>query len=269
MDYNKEILGLFDNIEDLRGTLKTNPKVSWKKRDPSKIQGLVIHQELGWSSVENVAKYHTGPDSHLKAGGVHSISYTFAVRRDGSLCLCNDLENKTWSQGMKGNDIDENEAFVGCMFEGLFLYDGNTNAKAGEPSLAQMKTAILLWETLRDHYKWSNSALTGHYHWGKPACPGDTLKSFVELVRADKDLYKNDYDASTLVLNDPYKRQLSLKLLGYSIGVDGIWGNGSKEVLKDFQGDNGLVVDGLFGNGSATKIEECLEKEGLEEKLFT
>ena len=88
---------------DGRTRLKRNPRgKKWKTRDVDALKGMVWHQELGWGSVEAVAKYHTGKDSHLRRGGVQSIAYTFAVRRNGQIVLCNDLNKAPWSQGFKG-----------------------------------------------------------------------------------------------------------------------------------------------------------------------
>ena len=77
---------------DGRAELAVNPRgKKWKARDPEKLQGLVWHQELGWGSVEAVARYHTSKSSHLYRGGVESIAYTWAIRRDGQIVLCNDF----------------------------------------------------------------------------------------------------------------------------------------------------------------------------------
>ncbi len=106
---------------DGRDTLAKNPTgKKWKQRDPEALQGLVWHQELGWGSVENVAKYHTGKQSHLHDGGVESIAYTFAIRRNGQIVLCNSLNKAPWSQGFKGRKGDENAEFLSVMFEGFF-----------------------------------------------------------------------------------------------------------------------------------------------------
>ena len=82
-------LGLPEPV-DLRTDLARNDDVEpWGAREPADLLGLVWHQALGWGTVEDVARYHTGPDSHLRDGGVQSIAYTWAIRRDGQLALCN------------------------------------------------------------------------------------------------------------------------------------------------------------------------------------
>ncbi len=55
--------------------------------------GCQLHR--GWESVEAVAKYHAGKTPHLRRGGVESIAYTFAIRREGQIVLCNDFREGT------------------------------------------------------------------------------------------------------------------------------------------------------------------------------
>ena len=61
-------LGILEPF-DGRGSLKKNPRgKKWKPRDVDALKGMVWHQELGWGSVEAVAKYHTGKNSHFPIG---------------------------------------------------------------------------------------------------------------------------------------------------------------------------------------------------------
>jgi hypothetical protein len=169
---------------DVRQHLVTNPYGrKWKDRSVEAIQGLVVHQALGWHSVENIAVYHTGRYSHLYSGGVESIAYTFAIRRDGEIVLCNDLNKATWSQGYVGRAGDENAQFLSVMVEGEFCADGYDSPSAGEPTAKQIASLMHLWVACRTAWRWPNGALYGHYHFGKKHCPGDTLKSTIEAIR--------------------------------------------------------------------------------------
>lgn len=253
MTYLDKIKAKIPNIEDLRSSLPKNPKHAWGKRDVSKIKGVVFHQALGWSSVEDVAKYHTGPQSHLKAGGVHSISYTFAIRRNGSICLCNDLDQRVWSQGYAPRPGDENAEFMSVLFEGMFKAPGFEDPKAGEPTLEQLKSGIQLWESLRDIWGLDNSSLYGHYHFGKPACPGYTIQQLIETVRSDK-----QYTPITVDLSTPKSKQKALSLAGYDIVVDGLWGSKSKATLKKFQSDHGVSETAVWNSETEAKIVEVL-----------
>lgn len=46
-----------------------------------------------------------------------------------------------------------------------------------------------------------------------------------------------------------------LKKIGYAIDVDGIFGKGTLDDVKDFQSKHGLAVDGIAGNGTLQVLE--------------
>ncbi len=234
------------NPTDVRANLATNKTApAWKKRNVSELKGMVWHQSLGWGSVEAVAKYHTGKNSHLRKGGVRSISYTFAVRRNGEILLCNDLESRVWSQGYKGREGDENAEFVSVLFEGMFKAEGVTDPSAGEPNTAQILSGLALWSACKEEWGWNEDCLYGHFHFGKPACPGDSLKSVILAVRANKAPEKKK---KQLKFDSVKARQTALKELGFYKGkIDGDWGPGSKGSLAAFQAKSGLVADGIWG----------------------
>lgn len=48
--------------------------------------------------------------------------------------------------------------------------------------------------------------------------------------------------------------QFALNQKGYSLTVDGIWGNATQKALLDFQKKNGLVADGIVGNATKAKL---------------
>lgn len=236
---------------DGRRALKKNPRgKKWKARGVDALKGMVWHQELAWGSVEAVAKYHTGGNSHLHPGGVESIAYTFAIRRDGQIVLCNDFKKAVWSQGFKGRPGDENAEFMSIMFEGLFKGPGVTDPSAGAPNEEQLLSGLILWHVCSKRWGWSDEDLYGHYHFGKPACPGDALRWVIESVRAN--VKKPRYDFGTVE-----GRQQALKEVGHYAGpVDGIWGPRSRSALIRFQEEAGLVPDGIWG----PKTEEAMTR---------
>ena len=240
---------------DGRDTLAKNPTgKKWKQRDASALQGLVWHQELGWGSVENVAKYHTSKQSHLHDGGVESIAYTFAIRRNGQIVLCNPLNKAPWSQGFKGRKGDENAEFLSVMFEGFFKGEKVTDPSAGQPNDWQMLSGLILWQVCRNVWKWKEKDLYGHFLFGKPACPGSTLQTVVEAVRLNAAQPRKKLDSAK-------SRQRALKNLGYYSGkIDRIWGPGSKSALTRFQSARNLTADGLWGFNTEAVILKALEQ---------
>jgi hypothetical protein len=238
---------------DGRAELKKNARgKKWKKRDVEALEGMVWHQELGWGSVESVAEYHTGKESHLARGGVQSIAYTFAVRRDGQVVLCNDFDRAVWSQGYKGRSGDENSEFVSVMFEGLFAGPGVSDPSAGAPNDDQLLAALMLWRVCKGAWEWRECDLYGHFHFGKAACPGSALQSVIETIRANHEEPEHDLTTTT-------GRQEALASLGFYHGtIDGVWGPRSRGALIRFQEDRHLTADGVWGPNAEAAILRAL-----------
>lgn len=244
--------------EDLRRELTTNSRgARYSHRNVAMIKGLVWHQELGDGSVEGVANYHTGPNSHLARGGVESISYTWAIRADGQIVLCNSLDKATWSQGTRSRAGDENKEFMSVMFEGLFKGPHVTGHGAHEPGQEQLISAILLWRVCAVIWNWDHEALYGHYHFGKAACPGYTAQDIVEALRRSPSGLgeKPSYE-----LSSHKSRQQALARLEHLSGaIDGIWGPASKAALIEFQTEHDLEPDGVWGPATNRAITEALK----------
>lgn len=232
------------NATDLRGKLAINNNHQWKKRSFSDIQGVVFHQTLGNTSLENVAKYHTGPQSHINPGGVHSISYTIGIRKSGEICVMNDLEDVTWSQGMKGNDIDENKCFIGVVCEGLFGWDPaiavHEGQKVGDPTKEQMTSISVVWDGLAELFNMDIKDIYGHFDWGKPACPGTKIKEYIEFVR-------NQYNFE----GKSNKREIARFLKEYGFSS-----------VQEFQSKYGLAPDGIWGARSTLKAYWVIQNIG-------
>ena len=170
---------------DIRYKLARNEEgKKWGYRDINQLQGMVIHQALGEGSIEGIAKYHTGVGSHIYASGVESLAYTIAIRKNGQICLCNDLDKATWSQGFRGISGDENRKYIAVVVEGYLKYEGCENRGAGEPTEEQLISLLMLWGYCKKLWHWDNNAIYGHYSFGKPSCPGSTIKSLIESIRS-------------------------------------------------------------------------------------
>src|SRR3990167_6151999 len=157
----------------------------WDTRDVTKLEGLVLHQALGNQTLEEVHVYHSGKNSHLRPGGVYSISYTWGIRKNGQIVLCNPMSAKTWSHGDASKPGDENARYVSCLVTGNFTHKSHKTASAGQPTAEQILSAILLFKAHQKAFKWPNTALLGHCDLGKPACPGELLELVTQAVRGD------------------------------------------------------------------------------------
>lgn len=265
MDYNEELIGAIGDaqtltFEDLRGKLATGPG-DWGLRDPAKLQGLVLHQSLSDGSIESVARYHAGSNSHLKKGGAPSIAYALGIDDGGRVCLLNDLEARPWSQGYKDRPGDENAQFLSLMFTGYFRGPGVDNAGAGEPTFAQLRSLMGLWEVLKPIWGWQNDCLWGHYHFGKPACPGTTFQAVIEAIREDVPPTLVSVAAASYDWSSLKDRQNALNQLGHDVGApDGRWGPNSRAGLTVFQAKAGLSADGLWGPKTKVAIIAALSE---------
>lgn len=242
---------------DLREELKRNPKgKKWAKRPAKKLKGMIWHQELGWNSVEAVAKYHTSNRYHLIKSGAETIGYTFAIRRDGQIVLCNDIDRAAGSKEIKGKKLDEIGDYVTVLFEGLFNGKGVSDEKAGEPKDSQILAGMILWQVCKNIWKWKEEGLKGHHLFGNASCPGKTLERLVNAVRFKEGEKKKDNKFKNI-----RNRQIALAdLLYYEGKVDGVWGPQCEKSLKIFQKSNGLEPDGVWGPKTEDKIVKVLKK---------
>lgn len=61
--------------------------------------------------------------------------------------------------------------------------------------------------------------------------------------------------------------QQNLQLLGYNTSVDGIFGSGTEQALRNFQKTEGLRVDGVYGNQTEIALQE--ELTNSTENIYT
>jgi len=241
MNYTEELLKL-PFVKDARTVLARNPNKSWSKRDPSKLLGLCLHQGLDANaSAKGTAKYDCGPN-HITADGMPGLSYTGFVERDGTLWLAWDVEDRTWSQGYTVRAGDENEQFMAVCFGGNFSGQGYQGTQTPTPQ--QISAAHNLWAACKQIWGWKNNQLYGHYHFGKPACPGFDLTAVIEQYRGFKDWV----DPTDHILDTTKGKQAALRDLGYYTGaINDMWGLECRHALEKFQLCAGLKQDGVWG----------------------
>lgn len=241
MNYTEELLKL-PFVKDARTLLARNDAKQWSPRDPDKLRGLCLHQGLDANaSAKGTAKYHAGPN-HISADGLPGLSYTGFVERDGTLWLAWAVECKTLSQGYADRPGDENEQFLAVSFGGNFSGQGYQGTQ--DPTPKQVATARQLWEACKKIWGWRNNQLYGHYHFGKPACPGFSLTNIVEEYRGTKDWV----DPTDHLLDTVKGKQAALRDLGHYTGViDGVWNLECRYALEQFQQKAGLKQDGVWG----------------------
>lgn len=228
-------------IVNLINVLPWHPERRWSIREPSKINKIIIHQELAEGSVESVNQYHIRPN-HISPRGCPHFCYHYGIRENGQTIQANDLTNIVWHTG------GANETSVGIMLEGNFKGPGHELGRE-KPSDEQMKSLETLVARLIEMLSLAPQDVFGHYHFGKPACPGYFVSEWIENLR---NRIPSVDDATEMSLKT---LQTRLNKLGYDCGkVDGILGRKTAEAIRKFQKDMNLVVDGIPGPQTFGKL---------------
>lgn len=240
-DYNLKILesGLVVQKE-----LPTHPTKKWSLRDPSKIQGVCFHQSMEeYGTAMGNARYHVGPN-HISPEGLPGLSYTIFVEKGGTVVLANPVEAKTFSQGSP----DTNELYLAVCFGGNFSGTGYRGTQT--PTGAQLRAAEDVWGLLSSLWGWDGTHLFGHYHFGKPACPGFMLSDYIDRVRPQ------DFESVA-------EKQNALRRAGFLTEgfISGVWDLVCKNALYEFQRYACLKVDGVWGPATSSKMKEILESK--------
>jgi len=144
-------------ILDYRGQLPKRAGRPYWKRPLEGIDHAVIHYTAGSAAatVEDVARYQTGPGSHLP---FPEIAYHLFVGSDGSVAWCHDFDVRTWGSDGAG----WNERAVHICYGGAFQ---PTNAQLGG-----LRAAILHAQQGLRH----DLIVVGHKNTSQTECPGPT-----------------------------------------------------------------------------------------------
>ena len=218
----------------------------WRKRALSEIDKIIIHQELGESSVENVNTYHisVSPKNHITPKGCPHICYHYAIRKNGEIVQTNELSDISWH--CKG----QNQHSIGIMLQGNFSgpgYDLGTS----EPTPEQINSTKELVNFLLESLNLANTDVFGHYYFGKPACPGYVMQEWVEKKRNTE----SPAQEAMAVKKSVDEIQKRLNKLGYNAGkADGMLGVKTQSAIRAFQTDQQLISDGIVGPQTWSKL---------------
>lgn len=239
-------------IKNLIKELPWHAQRVWGKRELNQIDKIIVHQELGESSVENVNAYHisVSAKNHISPKGCPHICYHYAIRKDGEIVQVNELSDITWH--CKG----QNTHSIGIMLQGNFNgpgYDLGTS----EPTAEQIKSTEELVDFLLESLKLVNTDVFGHYYFGKPACPGTIMQDWVEKKRGQS----NEISGAKPVEKNILEIQKRLNKLNYPLGkADGILGVKTQSSIRAFQADQHLISDGIVGPQTWNKLLTLTQK---------
>jgi len=224
------------NIKNMIADLEWHATRRWSVRELSRVNKIIIHQELGESPIEAVNLYHIRPN-HISPQGCPHFCYHYGISKEGEVIQANELSAITW------HTSGQNAVSIGIMLVGNFAGPGHS-VGTSEPKPEQMQALADLVNYLQTAFKLSNQNVYGHYHFGKPACPGYILQEWIESYRNNI----SETDSTPQVDKTVNEIQKRLNQLGYASGkVDGVIGVNTLAAIRKFQSDNQLEIDGIVG----------------------
>ena len=145
----------------------------WGNRPTTMINKIIVHQSLSDSTTEQVNRYHTSKESHIKPGvGCPKICYHYTIEKDGTIYKVNKDTDITW------HTAGQNMTSLGVLVLGNFSGEGYVGKSF--PTDRQLTSLTYLLDKLRLSYKLTKNDVYGHHDFGKPACPGYDIKKHLE-----------------------------------------------------------------------------------------
>lgn len=223
-------------LVDKRGEMPTVG--SWPVRKRESILGACVHQNAGGTDPCITAQYHTSPDNHITPGRpLPSICYHLALLPNEDVpWLVADPLWRTYAQGSPAPG-DENTHLLAILVMGNFDGPGHRGKQAA-PTPKQMHALDIAVGWAQRTFKFTDSGLFGHYHFGKAACPGYTVQEWIEQRRRYGAHLKTD-----LAWQQALLRWRPTCLPKY--GADDDWGEESKRAVTSFQIAHRIQVTGL------------------------
>jgi N-acetyl-anhydromuramyl-L-alanine amidase AmpD len=161
----------------------------WASRQVTSIKYLVIHQSASMATLENINRYHIGPN-HISDKGCPSFCYHFFVDTDGTIYQCNNETDITWSNGKVRSNRRPSHAenltwhkgmnteAINICVRGDFAGEGYKGSNA--PTKEQLVSIERLRLLIMQRYGIKPSNVIGHCHITPRACPGFTIMDFIE-----------------------------------------------------------------------------------------
>jgi len=168
-------------LKDIIDDLQWNTEGKWGYRPPRLISQVIVHQAMSKGPTSKINQYHISTDSHIKPGvGAPHIAYHYTVEKDGTIYQCNKDTDITWHT--KG----QNTKSIGICVVGNFsgrCEDGTAYVGKGNPTKPQLEALNYLLNRLMVRYELHPKDIYGHCDFGKPACPGNKVQTWIENWR--------------------------------------------------------------------------------------
>ena len=241
----EELEELWVDVLDYRGKLPTHETKQFGNRSGASLMGIAFHHSASTAGdperFKKVAKYHVSPN-HISDSGCPGICYTIGIAVGGEVCLFHDIDVETWSHG------NANKTHLSCLVSGNFKSESNPDG--AEPTVEQLRSvtavAIACKRLWRDTFE-----ITGHFQFGKPACPGATIEAVVRAI--------NTHRRTQMKVETLRDVQEALSKLGFRPGfADGIDGRNTQTAVRAFQRAHELTVDGVAGPATKAALSKAI-----------
>jgi len=192
---------------------------------------------------------------------------------------CVDFMERSW------HGSSANTHYIGVAFQGMFKSRHIKRFRGikgtdGQPSDLQKAIVRPLWfEWIKPLFGLKDEGLTGHFDFGKAACPGDFIENEIRLVKGVDPLpgYRTSddpaptYDGESEWFDTWHERQAALVEMGYDLGdygpkkngVDGDPGGMTRAALEGFQADADIDITGYWDDSTEDAMRAALESNGL------
>ena len=233
-------------VLDYRGKMPTHETKTFSNRNGATLKGIAFHHSASKAGdperFKKVAAYHVKPN-HISDSGCPGICYTIGIAIDGEVCLFHSIDVATWSHG------NANKTHLSCLVSGNFYSE--SNPKGHEPTAEQLRSVASV--AIACQKLWGRAfEVTGHFKFGKPACPGATIEAMVRAI--------DSHRATTTEIKSLRDVQQALADLGFSPGaVDGVDGRNTRNAVRAFQMSKGLGADGIAGPATKAALENALK----------
>ncbi len=238
------------------------------RRDPGrKISRVICHQSAGGrrdgiSAVNHMANWiirapkfaeKNGKRRRVGGGrGFPGIPYSFMIPHrpdivDGKSIVYRlwDDEWRTWHTRRANRDG------VGVCFSGSFATRHSKKFSDNHPTSQAMAAGEdLILNYLLPRYGLTADDLTGHFDFGKSACPGDHIEAWIRRQRGERvDWYVDPNDPVPALDPRPLRtrdqQNSALSELGYEFDLAVC--EDRKYAIQAFQEDSGITDDGFWG----------------------
>ena len=207
--------------------------------------------------------------------------------------LPRDTSHVSWHVSVDELFIIQHIPFDECAFhtgDGWLPSSGNRRSigvekcmHAGSDRDAIEANAIALYAYLLDEFDLPISSLKPHQDWSGKYCPALILKKYGSFApfraKVQAELTKGRViPVSNPIASEIYRkgstgagvkeRQQQLLVLGYKISVDGVFGKGTDEIVRDFQKDYGLKSDGVIGKDTDTALAKAVKAKTTKQNVY-